>query len=142
MVEHNDILDDMDQVNGKSRHGCVSAWLIFMIISYAVAALVYFVFYDRILDMMPEEALDKMPDINPIFMGVLSLLNLVFAVLLLKWQKIGFWGFVATSVISLGLSMSAGMGVSSIVAGLFGIVLLYGILQIPKDEVAAWKHLE
>jgi len=141
-MDHNDILDDMDQTRAKERHGCVSAWLIFMIIANALGVLLYLFFYDNFMGMMPEESLDQMPDVNPIFMGVLSVLNLIFAVMLLKWKKIGFWGFVATSVISLGINLNAGLGVASILGGLIGILILYGILQIKQDDVSAWNHLE
>ena len=141
-MDHNDILDDMDQIRAKKRHGCVSAWLIFMIIANALGVLLYLFFYDNFMGMMPEESLDQMPDVNPIFMGVLSVLNLIFAVMLLKWKKIGFWGFVATSVISLGINLNAGLGVASILGGLIGILILYGILQIKQDDVSAWNHLE
>jgi len=141
-MDQNDILDDMDQTRAKSRHGCVSASLIFMIIIYALGAMLYFFFYENMMEMMPEESLEQMPDTNPMILGVMSILNLVFAVLLLQWKKIGFWGFVATSIISLGLNISSGLGITSIIGGLVGILILYGILQIPKDEVSTWKHLE
>ena len=141
-MDNNDILDDMDQGQLKERHGCVSAWLIFMVIANAFSALLYLFFYENLMGMMPEESLEQMPDVNPMFLGILGVLNLVFAILLLQWKKVGFWGFVATSVISLALNMNAGMGAIQILLGLVGIVILYGILQIPKEDVAAWKHLE
>ena len=142
MMENNDVLDDMNQVRPKERHGCVSAWLIFMIIANAAGAVIYLFFWNDFMEMMPEESLEQMPDVNPMLVGILSILNLVFAILLLKWKKIGFWGFVATSVISLGLNIQAGLGVGQIIMGLVGILILYGILQIPKDEASAWSHLE
>ena len=141
-MDHNDILDDMDQIRAKKRHGCVSAWLIFMIIANAFTALLYLFFFDNFMEMLPEESLDQMPDINPIILGVLGVLNLIFAVLLLKWKKIGFWGFVATSIITLGINLNAGLGIGSSLLGLIGILLLYGILQIKQDDVSAWNHLE
>ena len=142
MMENNDILDDMDQVRPKERHGCVTTWLIFMIIGNAAAGVMYLFFWNDLMEMVPEEALENIPDVNPMFIGALSVLNLVFAILLLKWKKIGFWGTVATSIIAMGLNIQAGMDSTQVVMGLFGVLLLYGILQIPKDEASAWSHLE
>ena len=116
--------------------------MIFAIIGNAAVAVVYLFFWDSIQEMMPEEAVDQMPEINTMALGIVSILNLIFAILLFQWKKIGFWGFVATSIISLGLNIQAGLGIGQILGGLVGIAILYGILQIKKNDVSTWEGLE
>jgi hypothetical protein len=122
----------------KKRHGCVTAWLIFMIIANSAVALLYFFAGDYISRNSP----------TPVSTGILILLailgiaNVGFAVLLLKWNKWGFWGFILTAVCSLIINLSIGLGVSQSILGLVGIGILYGILQIKQDNVSAWDNLE
>jgi len=143
MVEHDDILDDdLNHVGLKERHGCVTVWLVFMIIGDAIMAAIYFFFWGQLMDMIPEESLDQMPDVSSTIMGVLVVLNLIFAVLMLTWKKIGFWGVAATTVLSTVLNISGGMDATQAVKGLFWVILLFGILQIPKNDVSAWKNME
>lgn len=142
-MDKNDILDDFDQgYKDRARHGCVSAWLILMIIGNAFVSVFYLFFWDSILELVPDESMAEIPDINPILLGVVGVANLIFAILLFKWKKVGFWGFVGTSVITLGLNISAGLGVGQILTGFAGIAILYGILQIKERDVSAWDNLE
>jgi len=77
-----------------------------------------------------------------ILLGILSVVNAIFAVMLLQWKKIAFWGFIGTSIIVLIINLSIGLGIGQSLFGLVGIAVLYGILQIKKDNVTAWKNLE
>jgi len=126
----------------KERHGCVTTWLILMIIGNAIVALIYLFYWDKLMENIPDESLAQIPNVNPTILGILGILNLIFAILLFQWKKIGFWGFLGTSVITLILNIQAGMGVSSVIGGLVGVAILYGILQIKKNDVSTWEGLE
>ena len=124
--------------NPKQRHGCVTAWLIYMIIANALSGLIYIIAGDKVKEAMQVD----LTGINIVSMALLSFANVVFAVMLLKWQKMGFWGFVITSIAGVFVNLSIGLGVSQSILGLIGIGILYAILQIPKEKVSAWSELE
>ena len=77
-----------------------------------------------------------------ILLAVLAALNVVFAVLLLTWKKIGFWGFILTSLAAVAINLSLGLGIAQSLIGLLGIVILWAVLQIKQNDVSAWKNLE
>lgn len=122
----------------KQRHGCVTAWLIVMIVVYTAT-----MFYSLI---------SSNPEYNPyslvipqwifFLLAFISLLNVVFAVFLLKWKKWGFWGFATTSAITMGVNIYAGQGIVQSVVGLVGVCVLFAILQIKESGRSAWEQLE
>ena len=123
----------------KTRHGCVTAWLIFMIVANSLVAVMYFFNGSAITAALPGT------DISPVIimiLGLVGILNVVFAVMLWKWNKLGFWGFVGSSVISFGINIAIGLGVGQSIFGLIGVGLLYAVLQIKQDQVSAWDHME
>lgn len=132
------ILSEFDEVHEKKRHGCVTAWLVLMIISNALVALVYLFAGGTVSRSLS----------HGISSGVLILLalvgvaDIVFAIMLLQWKKAGFWGFVVTSIIALCINVSIGVGVVQSFIGLVGLAILYGILQIKAGDVSAWDNLE
>ena len=129
-----------DETNGnsKQRHGCVTAWLIFMIIANSLTAFLYLFAGDRIAQGLPGGISNTML----ILFAVLGIANIVFSVMLLNWKKIGFWGFILSSIVALILNLSVGLGIAQSIFGLVGIAILYGVLQIKKDDVTAWENLD
>ncbi len=122
----------------KQRHGCVSAWLILMIIMNSIIAVIYLFAGNRVVENLPYDVDDK----YMVAMGIVALANTAFAIMLFQWKKIGFYGFVVTTLISLALNISMGLGTGSSLFGLLGLVVLYAILQIDKDGVKAWDNLQ
>jgi len=126
------------QYQPKQRHGCVTAWLILMIVVNAAA-----MFYSLIStnsDLDPYRMV--IPEWIYLTLALISLCNVVFAVMLLKWKKIAFWGFVVTSILTMGLNIYAGLGVAQSLVGLLGVGVLFAILQIKEDGKSAWENLE
>lgn len=124
----NDTIVDEKRVymeySGKQRHGCITSWLVFLIVINAIVGVVYIFQNEYIIDNM-----------SPLFtkeillvIGFLSLANMVFAVLLLKWKKIGFYGFVVTSGIVFGINLYLEIGLFQSIFGLSGILILFAIL--------------
>lgn len=121
---------------GKTRHGCLTAWLVFMIIVNAATALMYLFGGERIGLMLPD-----MPGwALPILIAV-GAFNLVCAIALLQWKKWGFWGFCATSVVVLVVNLMANLGTGTALLGLVGVLLLYGILQMGTEN-KGWPQLD
>ena len=122
----------------KQRHGCVTAWLILMIIVNSLVAVLYLFFGGFVAQNFPGDV--SMTIL--ILLGILGIGNVVFSIMLFQWKKLGFWGFVATSLGALIINLSIGLGIGQSVSGLIGIAVLYGVLQITKDGVKAWDVLE
>jgi hypothetical protein len=120
----------------KQRHGCLTAYLVVMIVLNSMTALLYIfgtAFINRGLPNAPSWALPVL--------AVGAILNVVFAVALFRWKKWGFFGFVAISILALCVNVTIGLNIFQIIVGLAGIAVLYGVLQI-GNEKKGWTQLE
>lgn len=144
----------------KERHGFVTFWLWLIVIgnvvgvimqamaaNYAILAYatdenakIFFYFRHGIVDYYIYASY---------FMIVLSLVNIAGAIVLLKWEKLGYWLFVGSAATCLAIMVSFGIlggfttaVVSSMIGAVIGPVVLWAILQIKKNGVSCWKLLE
>lgn len=124
-------------LNVKKRHGCVTAWLIYMIIVDSLIAIIYFFASDFVVENLRGNISTPMIIIS----GIMGITNVVFSILLFQWKKIGFWGFTVTSIADLIINLSLGLGLEQSLIGLVDIIVLYYILQIKKDNIPAWDNL-
>ncbi len=124
----------------KHRHGCVTAWLIFMMVANGIVGLVYIFQGQQIADYLPPGV--TFAEWARISLIVLALLNLYAAYLLYNYKKLGFWIFVFSSLAALAINTSMGMSISSSISGLLGVAILYGILQIQREGKTAWEQLD
>jgi len=122
---------------GKSRHGCLTAWLILIIVASSLTAFFYLSFSAMVAESLPPGT----PAWVLFLLPVSSVLNVVFAIALFRWQKWGFWGYLALSIVIAVMNLSLGVGVGTTIFGLFGVVLLYGVLHI-GEENKGWPQLE
>jgi hypothetical protein len=135
-IKTNDTTTNENSGN-KQRNGCVTAWLIIMIIANSWSAILYLFAGDMVAKNIPNGISNPML----ILLAILGLVNVVSSILLFKWEKIGFWGFVITSIGVLIVNLSIGLGIGQSLFGLVGIAVLYGVLQIKKDNVKLNKFL-
>ena len=118
------------------RHGCLTAWLIFMLIANAATAIV------TPLSIAGMRQAGLQP--SAIGIGVIvvcAIANIAFAIALFRWQRWGFYGFIATSAIALITNLSLGVGIGPSLFGLIGIALLYWVLNMGGTN-KAWPHLK
>jgi len=109
----------------KRRHWCLTALLILSIIGNGYMLLGYLAMR-AILDY-------------PFWL--IGILNVIFAVALLKWMRWGFYGLVATSLMAFGLNLYCGDGVLHSAGVFIKIAVLYGVLQI-GGKTSGWAQLE
>jgi hypothetical protein len=121
----------------KQRHGCLTAWLVLMIISNSLTALIYLFAGGTIKSNLPNAPAWTLP-----ILALASIANVVFSVALFRWKKWGFFGFVATSILAMIINLKLGMHVGLLLVGLLGVVTLYAVLQIGKDKEKGWTQLE
>ena len=121
---------------GKKRHGCLTAWLILMLVVNSLTALIYLFGRDAIQKQLP-----NMPTwVFPVLI-VMTLFNIVCAIALFRWKKWGFWGFCVSSVVALTVNLSAGLGIGQSLGGLIGVAIFFGVLQIGKEN-KGWPQLD
>ncbi|MGD1921118.1 MAG: hypothetical protein ACFCAD_20890 [Pleurocapsa sp.] len=119
----------------KQRHGCLTAWLILMIVANSISALIY-LFNSAAI----KQAVPNYPDWTFFVLIIISIFNLICAIALWKWQKWGFWGFLGSSVAAFIINLSIGLGFGTSVSGLIGIAILYALLNIGENK--GWSQLK
>jgi hypothetical protein len=139
--DQNNNPDDLDNTfnddtlpTSPQRHGCVTAWLILMLILNSLIAIVYIFKSGKLAQTVPSNAL--------IALVIMGIINVICAVMLLRWKKIGFYGFAITAVITIFINLHIGISPIRASLGFAGFLILYGILQIKKDGVSAWSYLK
>jgi len=105
----------------KQRHGCLTAFLILMIIANSVSTIMYLLGSSYIKQTLPNAPSWLFP-----VLAVLGIFNLVCAIALFKWKKWGFWGFCASAVAALIINISTGVGIAPSLVGLIGVAILFG----------------
>ncbi len=125
-------------MEGKKRHGCVTAWLILMIIANSIAILGSFV----VNSFGPDAPAEVFTRGNQLLLGIIAVANLAFSILLLQWKRWAFWGFLCSSSLTFVINLMSGVGIVVSLTGLIGVALLYAILQIKEQGVSAWSQLE
>jgi hypothetical protein len=120
----------------KQRHGCLTAWLVVVIILNSLTTLIYLFGSSAIASGLPSSRTWAIP-----LLAVLAVANVAFAVALFLWKRWGFYGFVATSIVSFGVNLALGVNVVQALFGLVGVAILFGVLQI-GNENKGWPQLE
>jgi hypothetical protein len=119
----------------SQRHGCLTTYLVFVIIINSGMALMY---------LFGAEWLRrngaKTPDWAFWTLAIAGGINVISAVALLRWRRWGFWLFVLSAIIGVGVNVSIGLP-QGIFGAVFGIAILYGVLQIGKER-KAWPRLQ
>ena len=120
----------------KERHGCLTAFLIFVIVVNSLGALLNLLGSNYIKQISP-----GIPTWAIAVIGIFCVFNIVCAIALFKLKKWGFWGCLFSSIIAVFLNLAIGQGIVRSLVGLLGIVILYGVLHIGKDN-KGWPQLD
>jgi hypothetical protein len=124
----------------KKRHGCVTAFLIWGIILSLFPLFLFFYFRDYIL---PEDLPNGITYNMMIIIGIINaILYIVCIVMLFRWKKWGFWGYILTVVLSIIINQLMGQDIGNPIFYFVSIVILFGVLQIKKNNISAWNNLE
>jgi hypothetical protein len=132
-------LQTHDKPNSSATEGTTRmfrGYLVFAIIANSAIVLLYLLGREAVKRSTP-----TLPDWAFPVLIVTGLFNLVCAIRLLRWKKWGFWGLVASVAIILCVNLAAGLGFSSAVIGLLGVLMLYGVLHIGKAN-KGWPQLD
>ncbi|MEM8809372.1 MAG: hypothetical protein AAGF01_25400 [Cyanobacteria bacterium P01_G01_bin.38] len=134
----------MTQTGKPKQHGCLTAWLILMIVANSIGALSNLFFAIRpgvYADIVAVQGLAPVSAAAFLLFVLMSVFNVVCAIALMRWQKWGFYGFIASSVAAFVMNLAVGVNIAQAALGLIGLGILYGVLNI-GGENRAWPRLE
>ncbi len=118
------------------RPGCISAYLILVLILNCICVLVYMFLISRTF-----KVIKFTPDLA--MMGIVTCgFNVYFCVKLLLYKKSGFYGLIVCALIAYVMNLLAGISPLACTIGLGGIPLLYAILQARSNGIPFWKRLK
>ena len=135
-----EILDDFPEARTplKDRHGCVTAWLVLMLVGNSLASVVNLLFGSAVV-----QNASGLSSLWIWALGAIGILNVIFVFKLFKWKKIGFYGFLMTTVLSLVISLIVDVVPLQALIGLAGIAVLHKLLQMKTESGRrAWSNLE
>jgi hypothetical protein len=110
------------------RGGCLTAFLVLMMIVNPLTSLVYFAGADFIKKGMPQA-----PDWAAPVMGVIALVNLgnAIAVWKFRFRRIGVYGFFAVAATSFVLNLIIGVNPAQAIFGAIAGPIILGVLIKP-----------
>ncbi len=121
----------------KQRHGCLTTWLFLMVAVNSVLALIYALTAEQSRHGLPHLGTART---RPILAGICAA-NVFFSIGLFRWKRWGFFGLVASSLLTFVFNLAIHLSVGRAVFGLLGLIVLYGVLQI-GDRNKGWTQLE
>lgn len=119
----------------KKRNGCITVWLWVAVLMNAAFAVFY-------VTKMFETSISA----NALgfgFMSVFGIANILGAVLLMRWNKIGFYIFLISNIVAVLISVAV-LNLSAVdsISLLFAIIIWFAILQIRRDGQSAWSLMD
>ena len=114
----------------KGRDGCLTAWLIYLMISSIIIS--YVCFFKSIV--LFKNLSQNISENVTLLVGAIGIFNVFFCYLLLKWVKLGFWGLIVTNVIMIIIQLMNGSDLIRPTLGSSCIIILY-FLQIGRAHV-------
>ena len=112
----------------KKRGGCLTAWLILILIANLWIANNHFI------SLRPDSLL-PIPQWVIFILMVGSILNIVFAVAILRWKRWGVYGFGVIAIVLFIIDLTTGRPLYIAPLGLVGIIVLLILLR------PVWKYL-
>lgn len=125
-------------MKNKQRHGCLTAWLIYLIIAYSIGSLGLFFGSERIYKRLPYLTSEN----SLLIVASIGLFNVAFSFFLLKWIKLGFWGLLLTNIILLIIQINGSDNLIYPIVTVIYLLILYGLLKLKKNDVSGWDNLE
>lgn len=119
----------------KSRHGCLTAYLLFLMITNGISAIFLLNGLSRANNT------DGAPIGWKLIFISFTTLCLAGSVGLWKWRRWGFWLYLFSTFVIVGLEVFGGASPQRIAASFAVLIVLYAALQIGGKR-NGWKQLE
>ena len=129
-------MDDANRIPKKSRHICLTIYLILLVGGNALFAFAYLF----LIPVMRQTA-PTFPVLGFPMLSALHTVNLLCAIALWRWKMAGFFGYALSTILIAAVQLFGGLGILTALSGLASIALLYAILQM-GDTNKGWPQLE
>ncbi len=110
-----------------NRGGCLTAWLVLMILGATFAAISNFFLSDTMSGL--SSGFEHGDRWVLIAWGVLALIQLTAGVALMLWKKWGFWAVVGTAAGSLGIQIYLGFPIYLYIYTFVGPLILFLLMK-------------
>jgi membrane-associated HD superfamily phosphohydrolase len=125
-------------MRNKQRHGCLTAWLIYLIIANSLVSLGLLFSSESVTKNLSYITSENVY-LTVVFIGIADTL---FSFLLLRWIKIGFWGLLTTGILLCIVQLINSNSILNPIITIVCLLILYGLLQLKKNNVSGWDNLE
>jgi membrane-associated HD superfamily phosphohydrolase len=125
-------------MRNKQRHGCLTAWLIYLIIANSLVSLGLLFSSESVTKNLSYITSENVY-LTVVFIGIADTL---FSFLLLRWIKIGFWGLLTTGILLCIVQLINSNSILNPIITIVCLLILYGLLQLKKNNVSGWNNLE
>ena len=109
-----------------TRGGCLTAFLIFMIIANSATTALYLLSPGIVNVISPDASMAW-----SYILGTGGVLNVVFALLVWNWKKVGVYAFLVMAILVFGINIYLGVPVVNSILGLLGPIILIFLVK-PK----------
>ena len=129
------IVSSSEEINRK-RNIILSVFLYISIIALVITAY----YYQKLI--FNEHPLFIFAPTRTIILFIGCILNIVCHILILNWNKFGFFGALTLSLITFGINISfEEISLIQSAYGIIGALILFILMQIKKNGVSAWGHI-
>lgn len=125
-------------MRNKQRHGCLTAWLIYLMISNSIVSLGLFYNIGSVVQRFQYIKSESLL----LIVASIQILNVLFLFMLLKWFKLGFWGLLSTSVLLFIIQIMNTNNIITPIITVIVMLIMYGLLKLKKRNVSGWDNLD
>jgi len=129
-TDPDEIIFSDDDESLKKRGGCLTAFLLFLIVVNAGTSLFYLLGADFLVSR-----LHGFQTWQAYVLAAAGIINLVFLIMVYQWKKFGLYGIIGMSIIILAFNVYLGMGANAVL-GLIGPIVLILVLR------PVWKYMK
>ena len=124
----------------KKRHGCLTAWLVLLVVLNALGSI--FIFISKpLLAHMGQSTANLGPSWAVPVAGAICLLQLICVLGIFMWKKWGFYGYAVIAAANVVANAMQGKLVSGLIGAVVIVGILYLMLQIGKED-KGWPQLD
>jgi len=125
-------------MRNKQRHGCLTAWLVYLMISNSIVSLGLFYNINSIVQRFKYIKSENLL----LIVASIQILNVLFLFMLLKWFKLGFWGLLSTSTLLFIIQIMNTKNILTPIITVIVMLITYGLLKLIKRNVSGWDNLD
>jgi len=125
-------------MRNKQRHGCLTAWLVYLMISNSIVSLGLFYNINSIVQRFKYIKSENLL----LIVASIQILNVLFLLMLLKWFKLGFWGLLSTSTLLFIIQIMNTKNILTPIITVIVMLITYGLLKLKKRNASGWNNLD